>query len=230
VHPRRDFDVIYSLLAPSQHLFLLSPESLKSLALKAGFMWAQTWVEGERLFLIAGPRHVIVSDNFHRPEYIEYLTSRLENPAVDKLLRYRSFGYRLLKEYVNSSKYREASNLWDEISRVYGELDLVLDDPKSVVTSYRLGAGPDFSLPNPAKYPYNIAVLSYLKGMILIAFEHDRAGAKPFFEAAIEISQLYRNVYSQGIMQGFDLEVQQIAVLARDAISLHELESFTSNN
>ena len=234
VCPKGDFDVINSLLAPSQHLFLLSQSSLKNLAMKVGFHWVHTWVEGERLFLIAGPRKIKIANNFDRSEYIDYLASRLENPSVGKLLRYRSFGYRLLKEYVNSAKYLKASNLWDEISRVYGELNIEIDDPNSVVRFYRTGAGPKLSLPNPAQYPYNIAILCYLKGILLIAYEHDRARATPFFEAAIEISQLYRRVYSQGILQGFDLEVQQIAVLAQDAINLHELESFTvkdrSNN
>jgi 2-polyprenyl-3-methyl-5-hydroxy-6-metoxy-1,4-benzoquinol methylase len=216
-------NTILAMLAPSQHLFLLSANVLEDLARDAGFSWAKCWTQDERLFLAAGPKSQQISNHFSRTEYIEYLKSRLSREDIDESIRYRSFGYRLFKEYVHGGKYVEAQELWIRLVRVFQSMHLDLQSPIKIVKGYEDAAGVEMILPTPKEYPYNMALIMFLKGTLLVAFEHDRISAKPYFDAAITISELYRKVFTNGNFQAYDLELQNVGKWAQDQISLHSL-------
>ncbi len=126
-------NTIFSILAPSQHLFLLSKKSFSDLAKIAGFTWVKTWVVEERLILIAGPEEVSISNSFSRDKYIQYLEHRIQNSEIDNVIRYRTFGYRLFKEYVHSSNYSLATELFENLSNAYLSMGFDLNDPSGIV-------------------------------------------------------------------------------------------------
>lgn len=224
VHPRNHTNTILTILAPSQHLFLLSKSSLKMLAEKVGFAWIHIWTHNERLFMIAGPCQVEISNCFSRKEYTNYLQFQLSDSRISPIIRYRSYGYRLFKELVNSGSYIEAEKILSELTVFYAELNLDLSDPGEIVATLKAASGKVGSrLPDTEKFPYNLALLMYLQGVLKIAHEHDRIAAKPFFQAAIAISELYRDVFSDGIFQLYDLEMQNVKDWALNQISLHSL-------
>ena len=211
------------MLAPSQHLFLLSAKSLETLARNAGFSWVKTWTRDERLFLAAGPKLQKISNHFPREDYIEYLSSKLLSKNIDENTRFRSFGYRLFKEYVNGGRYEEAYEIWSKLAVAYNSMHIDLESPIEVVKVYREASGAGKMLPAPKDYPFNIALIMFLKGILLIAFEHNRIVAKTYFEAAIKLCDLYGEVFSSGIFQTYDLELQNVGNWAREQISLHSL-------
>jgi 2-polyprenyl-3-methyl-5-hydroxy-6-metoxy-1,4-benzoquinol methylase len=216
-------NVIVAMLGPSQHLFLLSGRALEDLAKQAGFFWTESWTQNERLFMVAGPKPQLISNHFSRLEYIGYLANRLVDERIDETIRYRSFGYRLFKEYVNGARYEEASELWEQIVLKYETYGLNLQSPKNIVEKYRQAIGVDLSLPDYVRFPYNIALLMFLKGTLLIASDHDRIAAKPYFDASIAISDLYRKAHSKGNFQSYDLELQNVGIWAKEQIILHSL-------
>jgi len=67
-------------------------------------------------------------------------------------------------------------------------------------------------------------LLMYLQGIVLIAYKHDRIGAAPYFKAAIEISDLYRNVYTSNNLGGYDSELQSVKERALHQIELHSIQ------
>jgi hypothetical protein len=211
------------MLAPSQHLFLLSAKALEDLAREAGFLWAKTWVQEERLFLVAGPEEQEISTYFSRSEYIDYLKARLFNSEINENIRYRSFGYRLFKEYVHGGRYEEATELWQSLGNVFESMGFDLQAPGKIVELFEGAAGSEMLLPKPEIFPYNMALIMYLKGILLIAKDHDRNAAKPYFEAAINLSNLYRQVFTKGIFQAYDLELQNVSNWALEQMKLHSL-------
>jgi hypothetical protein len=223
VTPEHSTSTILAMLAPTQHLFLLSPGALENLAIESGFLWAYTWTQNERLFLVAGPHSVTLDNCFPRNEYVDYLLTRLKDESINKLIRFRSFGYRLFKEQVHAGMYAEASVLWDELAKCYGELNLNLNAPYELMESYDNAAGKIRILPNPKFYPYNSALLMFLKGTLLIAHNHDRIAAKPYFDVAIQLSNLYREVFTSDIFQAYDVEIQSVKDWAQSAKLLHNL-------
>ena len=223
IKPQHAQNTLLAMLAPSQHLFLLSPAILTNLAEQAGFAWSFTWTKDERLFLIAGPRSVRISNVFSRSEYIKYLNARLNSTSIDKIIRYRTFGYRLFKELVHSGDYIKATSLWAELVENYQEFEFNLNDPTESVQYYSRSSGEDLQLPDPEFFPYNTALLFYLRGTLLIAYDHDRVLARPFMDAAIELSDLYRNIFTKGIFQAYDLELQSVKNWALEAIKVHNL-------
>jgi 2-polyprenyl-3-methyl-5-hydroxy-6-metoxy-1,4-benzoquinol methylase len=216
-------NTILAMLAPSQHLFLLSKSSLSELAKGAGFSWIHAWTQAERLFLIAGPKEITLSNSFSRLDFIAFLENQLQDEKIGRLFRYRSYGYRLFKEYVHSSRYVEAEKLLTELSIAYSKLGMNLYNPTSIVELLIDATGEELSIPDPELFPYNLALLMYLQGTLQIAYFHDREVARPFFVAAIEISDLYRRVFTNGIFQAYDLELQSVKGWALDAMKLHKL-------
>ena len=216
-------NTIMAMLAPSQHLFLLSAKSLEDLARKAGFAWAKTWTQEERLFLVAGPRVQEIANCFSRPDYINYLKARPTKQDTAEDIRYRSFGYRLFKEYVHGGEYDDANKLWKKLSTVFDVLGFDLKAPVEIVQMYERAAGMGKSLPQPKLFPYNMALILFLKGTLLIASDHDRVAAKPYFEGAIEISELYRKVFTKDIFQAYDLELQNVSKWALEQMRLHSI-------
>ena len=214
-------NTLLAMLAPSQHLFLLSEKSLLNLAKNAGFTWAKTWVVEERLFLIAGPEEVSLQNCFPRDQYILYLERQIQNLEIDGVIRHRAFGYRLFKEYVHSSRYELANNLYGELSKSYLTLGFDLSNPLEIVNKYTAAAGLDKTLPDPEFFPYNMALVLYLQGTLLLAYRHDRLAARPYFDAAILLSDLYRQVFTQGIFQAYDLEIQSVSQWAEESIQIH---------
>lgn len=217
-------NTILSILAPGQHLFLLDEKSLSKIMLSAGFSWVKTWTNEERLFAIAGPKEVSLSNSFSQTDFLSYLAFNLEDQRVSKIIRYRSYGYRLFKEYVNLGQYEEGSNIFAELTEAYSELGLKLDDPRSILAKLNSVTDNGFSLPSPEQYPFNLALLMYLQGIVLIAYRHDRIGAAPYFKAAMEISDLYRNVYTTNNLGGYDSELQSVKGRALHQIELHSIQ------
>ncbi len=217
-------NTILSILAPGQHLFLLDEKSLSKIMLSAGFSWVKTWTNEERLFAIAGPKEVSLSNSFSQTDFLSYLAFNLEDQRVSKIIRYRSYGYRLFKEYVNLGQYEEGSNIFAGLTEAYSELGLKLDDPRSIVAKLNSVTDNGFSLPSPEQYPFNLALLMYLQGIVLIAYRHDRIGAAPYFKAAMEISDLYHNVYTTNNLGGYDSELQSVKGRALHQIELHSIQ------
>ena len=211
------------MLWPGQHLFLLSENSLNEIMLSAGFTWVKTWSHQERLFAIAGPDEVSLSNYFSRTDFLSYLSFNLKDQRINKLIRYRSYGYRLFKEYVNNGQYEEGDKIFTDLTEAYSELGLELDDPASIVAKLQTTSGGDFSLPDPEQYPFNLALLMYLKGIVQIGYKHDRLSAAPYFNAAIEISDLYRNVSTANGLLGHDSELQSVKGWALHQIELHSI-------
>ncbi|MEI9907054.1 MAG: class I SAM-dependent methyltransferase [Actinomycetota bacterium] len=123
---------INSLMAPSQHLFLLSEKALADLASDAKFPWVKTWVESERLFLVAGPKPIRLDNTFTQALFAKYLESRVKAEWIEKSLRWRCFGYRLFKHRIHAGEYAESIPIWSGLVEAYGELGLPLDRPAEV--------------------------------------------------------------------------------------------------
>jgi SAM-dependent methyltransferase len=212
---------IKAMVAPSQHLFLLSPAALEGIAKSAGFEWIHTWTSNERLFMVAGPRPVHLSGEFPEMRFMEYLKHRLNDDSISQLVRARSFGYRLFKELVNRALYTEADELWNEIACIYQGLGFDINNPVETVVSFRRGAKGGTILPEPENFPFNMATLFFLRATLLIAKNHDRVAAKPFFESSIDISRLYQKLFGQGIFQVYDQEVSLVTEWARKSLAMH---------
>jgi 2-polyprenyl-3-methyl-5-hydroxy-6-metoxy-1,4-benzoquinol methylase len=220
---RNSINTILAMLAPSQHIFLLSDKSLASLAMQAGFKFVKTWTINERLFLIAGPAKLELKNTFPRGQYIDYLDSKLGDAKIEQALRVRAFGYRLFKEYVNIAKYSEAVEVLKQISQTYSQLNFNLAQPEEVAEMYNQEASRLGRLPNPETFPFNMPILLYLIGILHVAYYHDKIVAKPYFLAAIKLSGIYREVFSHGTFQAYDLEIQEVANWSEKAIAVHEL-------
>ena len=216
VNSSNSTDTIMAMLAPGQHLFLLSAKALQDLARKAGFLWAETWTNGERLFLVAGPNKLKIGNYFSRSEYRDYLKARLSNQEVSSEIRYRAFGYRLFREYVNVGRYVDAAELWARLTESFLSMGFDLEAPTKVAELFKHAAGSEFILPDPKKYPYSMALIMYFKGILSIAYDHDRLSAKPYFEAAITLSKLYSLVLNAN-----DVELQEVSRWAQGQIDLH---------
>jgi 2-polyprenyl-3-methyl-5-hydroxy-6-metoxy-1,4-benzoquinol methylase len=217
-------EVVLAILAPGQHLFLLSKQSLKRLAAEAGFPWVHTWTEDSRLFMMGGPRTISTTGSYPQSAYLQYLAQRLETAdEIELAIRVRAFGYRLFKEYVNLGRYEEAEGLFADLAATYATLGLDLSKPEDVVARYRRAAGPDKSLPSTEAFPYNTALILFHKGTLEIAHHQDRNSARPYFYASIELAELYREIFSVGIFQAYDLELQAVRSWAMAAIQQHEL-------
>lgn len=213
-------NTVLAMLAPSQHLFLLSRTSLSDLATAAGFSWIHSWTHEERLFLIAGPREIKVSNTFSRRDYISYLFTQLKDKSVLESIRYRSYGYRLFKEYIHSGRYLEAEQLFNELTEAYLSLGLDLQNPQAVTAGLLEASHGEVTLPDPEKFPFNLAQLMYLSGIMQIAHFHDRIAAKPFLLAAIAISELYQKVSSIEL-QIYDVELKNVKQWAIEQINIH---------
>jgi SAM-dependent methyltransferase len=217
-------EVVLAILAPDQHLFLLSKQSLKRLAVEAGFPWVHTWAEDHRLLMVAGPSSISTEGSFEHSTYVAYLADRLENCHwIGPEIRVRTFGYRLFKAYVNSGRYQEADGLFSDLTATYAALGFNLSRPEEVVARYRLAAGPDRSLPPPEAFPYNTAIIFFLKGILDIAHRQSRSTARPYIHASIDLADLYREIFSVGTFQAYDLELQAVKSWALTAIEQHEL-------
>ncbi len=214
---------IMAMLAPGQHLFLLSAKALEDLARKAGFIWATALVQDERLFLVAGPEVKVIANQFSRANYIDYLRARLLNGESDEKIRYRSFGYRLFKEYVNAGRYAEATELWGRLIIVFKSMGFELEAPSKVVSMYEQAAYERTVIPEPKNFPFNMPLIMFLRGVLLIAFEHDRLAAKPFFEAASNLSKIYRSSFAYNGSQSYDVELQSVEEWVREQEILHSL-------
>jgi hypothetical protein len=105
----------------------------------------------------------------------------------------------------------------------YEIFGLNLQSPKNIVEKYRQAVGVELSLPDYVRFPYNIALLMFLKGTLLIASDHDRIAARPYFDASIAISDLYREAHSKGNFKSYDLELQSVGIWAKEQIILHSL-------
>jgi 2-polyprenyl-3-methyl-5-hydroxy-6-metoxy-1,4-benzoquinol methylase len=217
-------DTLLAMLAPSQHLFLLSTTSLARLARSVGFSWVHTWTDEERLFLICGPKKVELSNNFSRATYIEYLTEKLANASEIRIdLRIRSFGYRLFKELVHAGRYEEADRVFDQITDSYADLGIDLKRPQDVIAKYRAAAGTSVHLPAPEFFPINVPLIYFLRGTLAIALYHDRISAGQFFRAAKDLADLYREVFTDGVVQAYDIELQRVTIWVDESIALHHL-------
>ncbi len=223
VRPGSPTEIILAILAPGQHLFLLSTKSMNRLARKAGFPWVRTWAEDSRLFMMGGPRTISTTGSYPQSAYLQYLAQRLETDEIELAIRVRAFGYRLFKEYVNLGRYEEAEGLFADLAATYATLGLDLSKPEDVVDRYRRAAGPDKSLPSTEAFPYNTALILFHKGTLEIAHHQDRNAARPYFYASIELAELYREIFSVGIFQAYDLELQAVRSWAMAAIQQHEL-------
>jgi len=223
VKAKRSSASILNILAPSQHLFLLSKSSLSKLATEAGYIWVHAWTSNERLFLIAGPKPVLISNEFSREDYVNYLKNRLNSPVVKSDLRYRTFGYRLFKEYVHSGEYYLAQDLWLRLSVAYNELGINLEDPNAIYRMYREVSHKGQILPLPKQYPFNVPMLLYLKAVLRIVLDHDRVAAEPFLVSAIGIADFYLNLANAKVFQTYDLELQSIRSWVNDIRRQHPL-------
>ena len=216
-------NTIMAMLAPGQHLFLLSAKALEDLAREAGFTWAASWTQNERLFLVAGPEVKDVANQFSRANYIEYLKARLIHGESDEKVRYRSFGYRLFKEYVHAGRYEEATELWESFTIRFKSMGFDLQAPSKIVSMYEQAACGGTVIPKPKNFPFNMSMIMFLRGVLLIAYDHDRLAAKPYFEAASNLSRIYRRAYAYNGSQSYDVELQNVEKWVRDQEVLHSL-------
>jgi SAM-dependent methyltransferase len=224
VRPGTPPDILLAMLGPSQHLFLLSERSLSRLAASVGFPWIHTWTEDERLFLMCGPQRVTVRNCFSRATYVEYLAERLAHAdGIDIGLRVRSFGYRLFKECVHAGRYETADRLFEQIADSYAHLGIDLRKPEDVVSRYRAGAGASMSLPSPESFPLNVPLILFLRGTLALAYHHDRIAARPLLQASMDLADLYREVFTDGVLQAYDVELQRVKSWSLDAIEQHQL-------
>jgi 2-polyprenyl-3-methyl-5-hydroxy-6-metoxy-1,4-benzoquinol methylase len=203
-------ELIFAMLAPSQHLFLLSSLSLELLAKKAGFAWFATWSINERLFMIAGPTKISIENDFSRNDFIDFLEFKLNDEKLAIEFRFRAFGYRLFKEYVNSGRYSEALGTYNDLSTNYFGLGFDLAHPFHVVEKLNKATLGDRIIPSAKEFPYNLAIIFYLRGILLICQSHDSGAARVYFEAAIEISEMYSRIFEKQNFQLFDLEIQNV--------------------
>lgn len=214
-------ELIYSMLMPSQHLFLLSEASFTKLAINAGFIWVETWTSDERLFAVAGSQRITLKNTFSRVKYVEYLEAQLKTRQIESTLRHRAFGYRLFREQVNAGDYEKANMTFDALSKSYLEMGIDIAQPIQVVNQISAATFAGTKIPNVVDFPYNLALIFYFKAVLLICDAHDRIGAKYFFESAGAISQIYSEVFKVQNFQLFDLEVQNVQSWALREIEKH---------
>jgi hypothetical protein len=172
---------------------------------------------------LAGSKPVELKNVFPRTQYVDWLSAKLQDSRIDILTRYRAFGYRLFKEYVNLGDYEKAALLLEGLREAYLALGFDLFLPGKVVEAYSISAGESQRLPSPKFYPYNMPIILYLIGTLQVAYNHDRVSALPFFDSAIALSDLYRNVFSHGIFQVYDLEIQSVKDWSLSAKRIHNL-------
>jgi SAM-dependent methyltransferase len=224
VNPGADKSQVMAMLAPSQHLFLASPSALVSLARQAGFKWATSYLQNDRLFLICGPTPLEIEIDFKRSEYQDYLHSRLNSPRIPASIRYRCFGYRLLKELVNAGKYEDAELLFEDLAREYSLLGIDLYKPNEVAYLMKLEVQTSKSRLSSVLYPFNLGIIFSLVVTIKIALHHDKVAAAPFARAAIQIGNLYQEMFEMvSIFSAYDLEVQQLSKRMLEQINLHSI-------
>lgn len=214
-------ELIYSMLAPSQHLFLLSELSLNQLAIRAGFIWVKTWTADERLFMVAGPQPVVLKNTFSRVKYIEYLETQLNTEIIESTLRHRAFGYRLFKEQVNAGDYEKANVTFEALAKSYHSLGIDITQPIGVVSQIQVATKNGIEIPNVVHFPYNLALIFYFKAILLICSSHDKISAKCFFQSSAAISQIYSEVFEIQNFQLFDLEIQSVRYWAIREIEKH---------
>ncbi len=214
-------EIIYSMLAPSQHLFLLSELSLNQLAIRAGFIWVKTWIVDERLFMVAGPRPLDLKNTFSRVEYLKYLETQLNSKTIESTLRHRAFGYRLFKEQVNAGDYGKATLTFEALTTSYLSLGIDITQPIEVVSQIQVATKNGTEIPNVIDFPYNLALIFYFKAILLICDQHDKISAKYYFESSAAISEVYSQVFEIQNFQLFDLEIQNVRYWAIREIKKH---------
>lgn len=225
VLPSTPTPTVLAMLGAGQHLFLLSEASLSRLAQEASFGWVHCWTAGERLFLIAGPRPVRLGGRLDRATYAAYLAARLHGEeGVDRVLRFRAFGYRLFKEHVHAGRYAEAEEILGPLIEAYTHLGIDLTNPADVTTRYREASGADRVLPTPRLFPMNVPLLLHLCGTLTLAYRHDRIGAHPMLQAAIDVAEVYRRAFTGEVLQTYDVELQQVASWSRAMMRAHGLQ------
>ena len=209
------------MLAPSQHLFLLSELSLNQLAIRAGFIWVKTWTADERLFMVAGSQPVALKNTFSRAKYIGYLETRLNTQKIVSTLRHRAFGYRLFKEQVDSGDYEKANLTFEALAKSYLSLGIDISQPIQVMSQIQVATKNGTEIPNVMDFPYNLGLIFYFKAILLICASHDKISAKCFFESSAAISEIYSQVFEIQNFQLFDLEIQNVRYWAMREIEKH---------
>lgn len=213
---------LISILAPSQHLFLLSAPALESLARDQGFAWTHSWIVDERLFCVAGPRPITLASTFSEDKFSKYLRARLyESPWIDESLRWRCYGYRLFKQMIHQGAYQESIPLWQGLVDTYSALGLTLNDPKNLVQQYVDGAEIAHGQISAEKFPFNAVMALFLQGTFLLAYKHDKIAAKPFFDASVQLSQLYADFFKVLPFQMYDREIASAPQWVADIMRQH---------
>lgn len=224
IQPGSDLEVTFAMLAPSQHLFLLSPWALKNLAESVGFDWASTFIRNDRLFLVAGPRPVNIEFEFDRDKYLEYLSARLSGDSISDEIRYRAFGYRLFKELVHRARYDEAKHIFEEMAVTYGKNGIDLYDPLSVANLIRKGVTNSSRGLNAKKFPFNLGIIFALFATLEVAQNQNRVSAKPYALAALKIGKHYQHIFGSGEnFSGYDLEIMKLIPEMKQFFSVHRL-------
>jgi SAM-dependent methyltransferase len=213
---------VMSILAPSQHLFLLSPGAIEDLAREAGFVWVKSWVEEERLFLVAGPRPIRIENTFSQEAYERYLEDRLLNADwIEKSLRWRCFGYRLFKHRIHRGDYENTRDLWEGLVSTYRELGLSLDRPVELVQQYRAELERTGARFPTEKFPFNASILLFLQGTYLVAYKQDMRSARPYFDGAVALSKMYAESYKDSVFQMYDREIAMVPEWTANIIRGH---------
>lgn len=213
---------VMAMLAPSQHLFLFSPTALEALAIKAGFAWAKTYVHEDRLFLLCGPTYLPLQIDFKREEYLTYLENRLEDSSIDKLVRFRCFGYRLLKELIHLGNYDRANQVFDLLRNAYLDLGLDLYDPASIVKKMSAESKSGSMRLRTDLFPFNLGNIFSLMVTYQVAVKHDVLAAAPYAKAVLEIGGLYETIFGrENIFSAYDLEVKLLVPRMQEQIKLH---------
>lgn len=216
---------ILSMIAPSQHLFLLSEEAFLSLARASGFKWARSLRYNDRLFVVCGPQPVSLNLDFDRSAYVGYLQNRRAIQTIDDGIRARSFGFRLFKEFINSGDYDEAKLILIDLHKSYLRFNLDLYDPLGVVESIKVVSQNGKNLVSFEEFPYNLGPLFTLIFTLHVAHHKDIESAVPYAKAVVELSRIYKKMFRKhDFFSSFDLEILSLEKNIALQTSLHNIK------
>ena len=85
-----------------------------------------------------------------------------------------------------------------------------LANPFHVVEKLNKATLGDRIIPSARESPYNLAIIFYLSGFLLISQSHDSGATRVYFESAMKISEMYSRIFEKQNFQLFGLEIQNV--------------------
>ena len=210
VSPAAPTEVILPILSPGHHVVLYNPHSIDILLRRNGFDHVRVVDRGNQLQIVASMAPISgTSSWFTRELYRRYLEMSLATFATDTSLG-AGYAYRLLKEHVNTGRYREAADVLGRLRDGYRQrynLDIeridAVDFPAAESTTFK-----QFG----ERWPFNLCGVWYFLGLIRLLDQGRPELAAQAFGAAQRFGLALRRVLNA--MGAEDLET---AHLCREA-------------